>query len=123
MTETLSDPLERAVGRFGRPARRFVLATVAVVTVAAVGALIVLPAMTMIAVGTVLLVVLWLCPELLYAALALLVEMFRQEFLIGKPASWTRLTTGGRVGRVLVTLCGTALLMAPFVGIGWLTLR
>ena len=123
MTETRSDPLERAVDRFGRPARRFVLATVAVVTVAAVGALIVLPAMTTIAVATVLLGVLWLCPELLYAVLALLVEMFRQEFLIGKSASWTQLTAGGRVGRVLVTVFGTTLLMAPLVGIGLLVLR
>jgi hypothetical protein len=36
---------------------------------------------------------------------------------------WSDLDATGRAGRALATVFGTALLLAPFVGIGWLILR
>jgi hypothetical protein len=117
MTDTPSDPYERFLDGLGRPFRRFALVVVAVLIVVTLGALLIYAETPAIAywTGIPLLVIACICPELVFG-------MIRHE-LNGTPAAWDQLTSSGRVARVAMTALGTALLTAPFVGIGWWMLR
>jgi hypothetical protein len=115
MPETPSDPYERFLDQLGRPFRRFLLLVVALLIVVSVGALVFQRSAIAYATGIPLLLVAYCCPELVLG-------MFRCE-LDGAPASWDQLATRGRVARVAMTVFGTALLLAPFVGVGWWVLR
>jgi NAD/NADP transhydrogenase beta subunit len=57
-----------------------------------------------------------------WSCLAILLAMVRRQ-LRGCAPQWERLTTFGKSARLLLTALGTALLVAPFVAIGWLVLR
>ena len=56
-----------------------------------------------------------------WLSLGLLIAMFRRR-LRGRAARWDQLTTAGKLARALITMLGTALLLAPFVWLGWMIL-
>jgi hypothetical protein len=53
----------------------------------------------------------WLC-------LGVLFGLLRRSLKHPQP-SWEGLSAFGRIGRILVTACGTALFLAPFLWIAW----
>ena len=117
------DPLNRVLKRFALFAWRIrygwvlLLVTGAVLTALSVGLLVTFPEIPQLvfqAIWTMLLLA-WMC-------VAFLTGMFRRA-LRGRTVVWDQLSAVGKLARVIVTVLGTMVLLAPFAWITWLALR